>query len=113
MKKEQLEEHIANIERVVCNHYDVSIEDIKGRSNKMVITFPRSVIMHMVHSISSLSDREIGAYYDRTKQSVRKNLNKVALKVSRNDRFRSEYNILRFRVHPGMWYREIELTPKS
>ena len=58
------------IERVVCNHYNVSIDDIKGKSRKAHIVEPRHVIFFLTYKETPATFKAIAKLYGVHQSSV-------------------------------------------
>ena len=51
---------ILDIQKVVCSHYHIKLEDMKGRSRQRDIAFPRQVAMWLSRELTGLSLPKIG-----------------------------------------------------
>ena len=61
-----------NIINVVCDHYSVSIEDIKSSKRNKELVHPRQMIMYLCRSMTNATYKEIASFLGSAKQQKRK-----------------------------------------
>ena len=67
-----------NIRKVVSNYYQVSLDDLDGKSRKKEIIMPRQIAMHLIKSLTHHSLAEIGrAFGGRDHTTVISSCNKI------------------------------------
>ena len=51
---------VENIQKLVCNYYDLKVQQLKSRTNAQKIAFPRQIAMYLTKQLTSCSLQEIG-----------------------------------------------------
>jgi chromosomal replication initiator protein len=51
---------VENIQKLVCNYYDLKVQELKSRTNARKIAFPRQIAMYLTKQLTSCSLQEIG-----------------------------------------------------
>ena len=54
---------IHRIQRVVCDYYKISIEDLKGKTRSQEINYPRQVAIYLCRKLTNESFPKIGTYF--------------------------------------------------
>ena len=54
---------IHRIQRVVCDYYKISIEDLKGKKRSQEINYPRQVAIYLCRKLTNESFPKIGTYF--------------------------------------------------
>lgn len=60
---EDREVNIDTIQEIVSDYYDVSIADLKGKSRKKELVYPRQVAMYFAKELTDLSLKSIGYHF--------------------------------------------------
>ena len=51
---------VENIQKLVCNYYNLKVQQLKSRTNAQKIAFPRQIAMYLTKQLTSCSLQEIG-----------------------------------------------------
>jgi chromosomal replication initiator protein len=51
---------VENIQKLVCNYFDLKVQQLKSRTNAQKIAFPRQIAMYLTKQLTSCSLQEIG-----------------------------------------------------
>ena len=54
---------VQRIQRVVCDYYKISIEQMKGKNRNNAVNFPRQVAMYLCRELTTESFPKIGSYF--------------------------------------------------
>ena len=54
---------IHRIQRVVCDYYKISLDDIKGKKRSLNINYPRQVAIYLCRILTTESFPKIGSYF--------------------------------------------------
>ena len=54
---------VQRIQRVVCDYYKISIEQMKGKSKNNSVNFPRQIAIYLCRELTSESFPKIGSYF--------------------------------------------------
>ena len=63
-KHEEARPTIEAITRVVARHFDLRVADLKSKTNKRRIAFPRQIAMYLTRQLSTESYQGIGDFFD-------------------------------------------------
>ena len=74
---------VQRIQRVVCDYYKISIEQMKGKNRNNAVNFPRQIAMYLCRELTNESFPKIGSYFGgrnhstiiSADQKIRKELN--------------------------------------
>ena len=54
---------VQRIQRVVCDYYKISIEQMKGKSKNNSVNFPRQIAIYLCRELTTESFPKIGSYF--------------------------------------------------
>ncbi len=74
--------------------YNVSVEDLKSRSRKRSITFPRQVAMYLTRKLTEQSLADIGALYNRDHSTVLHAIKVITRDRTRKNAVREQLDLL-------------------
>ncbi|MBL8820238.1 MAG: chromosomal replication initiator protein DnaA [Planctomyces sp.] len=78
---------IADVERIVCEAFDVKASDLRSKSRRKAISVPRSVAMFVARKLTNSAYREIGQYFGgRDHSTVVAAEKRIALSIESNER---------------------------
>lgn len=60
----------ADIQKAVCDHYDISLADLHGKSREQRIAVPRQVAIYLSRKLTDSSTTEVGNTFKRTHATV-------------------------------------------
>lgn len=84
-------DHIIN---VVCEMFNVDVEDVKSRSRKRNFTEPRQIAIYFIRQKTNLSLKKIGAIFSRDHSTVINSIEVVTDSIDVNKRFCKKIEIL-------------------
>lgn len=61
---------IDRIQRVVCQHFDVTLEELKGSRRTQEVTMPRQIAMYLSRVLVNASSTHVGAKFERDHSTV-------------------------------------------
>ncbi len=77
---------IQRIQRVVCDYYKISIEQMKGKGRHNDVTFPRQVAIYLCRELTTESFPNIGKYFGgRNHSTIISADKKIRKELTRND----------------------------
>lgn len=95
------------IETHVCNHYGVTIEDIRGKSTLRKHTEPRQIIMYMTYISTKISTDELGLRYNRAQSNAFKAVETASNLLQYDKTFRMNYREIESKINPGVWVKSL------
>lgn len=87
IEQEKYSVSVAQIKKVVCKHFKVSIEDLNSKKKNSSIAWPRQVAMYLSTELTSLSLPEIGREFNRDHATVIHAREKLKEEVEQNPFF--------------------------
>jgi chromosomal replication initiator protein len=91
---------IDNIQQVVADYYQLSVEDMKGKRRDKHIVFPRQVAMYVVREETPSSLPVIGqAFGGRDHTTALHSIEKIANELKEDERLRYEVQTIRERLY--------------
>jgi chromosomal replication initiator protein len=88
-----------NIIEIVCNYYDITVEQIKSKVRSRDISYPRQIAMYIMREITDLSLPKIGSVFGgRDHTTVIHAYEKIANEVKNNSDFKMTVNDLINRI---------------
>jgi chromosomal replication initiator protein len=97
-----------DIEKHVCDHYNVSLETIRSKSRLRVHTEPRFIIMYMIYSSTTKSFQEIAKQYNRHHSTVIYACETIDNLLKYDKEFKHNYRLIESKINPGIWIKELE-----
>ena len=97
-----------NIEKNVCEHYNVSLQTLKSTSRLRVHTEPRFIIMYMTYASTTLSFQMIAAKYNRHHSTVIYACETVENFLKYDKEFKYNFRLIESKINPGLWCKELE-----
>ncbi len=80
---------IHRIQRVVCDYFKVTIEDIKGKKRSQNINYPRQVAIYLCRELTTESYPKIGTYFGgRDHSTIINAYNKIEADLETNDQLK-------------------------
>lgn len=61
---------LQDVAESVCSYFGVTLDDLRGPSQKLSLTYPRKVFMHVARERTRYSLDEVGSYVSRTGSGV-------------------------------------------
>ncbi len=89
------------IRDLVGCQYNVSVEDLKSRSRKRSVSFPRQVAMYLTRKYTDHSLADIGALYNRDHSTVLHAVKVITRDRSRKNSIREQIDILSRKLKKG------------
>ena len=86
------------IQGFVAGQFNLAVEDLKSKSRKANIVFPRSIAMHLCRKYTSFTLDVIGKSFNRNHASVLYALNSLQKKMRKNYRTKHQVNLLERRM---------------
>ena len=86
------------IQEFVAGQFNLAVEDLKSKSRKANIVFPRSIAMHLCRKYTSFTLDVIGKSFNRNHASVLYALNSLQKKMRKNYRTKHQVNLLERRM---------------
>lgn len=74
----------------VAHHYDVRIQDLKGKGRQSEITMPRQIAMYLSRKLTEKSLPEIAAGFDKSHPTVLHSISVVEKRINSSEDFRQE-----------------------
>lgn len=91
---------IDRIQQLVCDYYNVSIEDMKGKRRDKHIVFPRQVAMYLVREETPSSLPVIGQTFGgRDHTTALHSIDKIANELKEDERLRYDIEAIRERIY--------------
>ena len=80
---------VQRIQRVVCDYYKISIEQMKGKSRNNEVNFPRQIAIYLCRELTTESFLKIGSYFGgRNHSTIISADKKIRQELSRNEDLR-------------------------
>jgi chromosomal replication initiator protein len=87
------------IQQIVAKHYNISIEDMKGRKRTQSIVFPRQIAMYLSRKILDVSLPECGKQFGgRDHSTVIHSCDKISAELDGNQDLQNVLNELERRI---------------
>lgn len=87
---------IHRIQRVVCDYYKISIDDLKGKKRSQNINYPRQVAIYLCRKLTNESFPKIGTYFGgRDHSTIISACNKVEQDIKEKEQIRDVINELK------------------
>lgn len=87
IEQEKYSVSVAQIKKIVCKHFKVSIEDLNSKKKNNSIAWPRQVAMYLSTELTSLSLPEIGREFNRDHATVIHAREKLKEEIEQNPFF--------------------------
>ena len=81
--------------KVTARHFEVKIEDIKGRGRVRAIAYPRQIAMYLVRELTSLSYPEIGRTFGKDHTTIINAYQKIEKSLAKNDPTRKDVDAIK------------------
>jgi len=86
---------VEHIQRLISEHYDIPIADLKSKKRTKKVAFPRQVAMHFCRELTDLSLIEVGSHFGgRDHTTVMHACEKIANWIESDRQARNEINLL-------------------
>ena len=85
---------ISQIKKVVCKHFNVSVEEMNSKKKNNTIAWPRQVAMYIASELTTLPVTEIGREFNRDHTTILHAKQKVKEEIEKNPFFVPEINKL-------------------
>lgn len=82
--------YIQDIAFMTAAYYRISLNELRGVSQKKEYVRPRHIAMHLIHSIMSCTVTSIAAYFYRDRQTVRYGIDRGARYVAERDDIKAD-----------------------
>ncbi len=80
---------VQRIQRVVCDYYKISLEEMKGKNKNNAINFPRQVAIYLCRELTTESFPKIGSYFGgRNHSTIISADKKIRKELTTNDNLR-------------------------
>jgi len=89
---------VNSIQRLVCDYYDISMNDIRSKRRPASIAFPRQVAMYLCRQLTSHSLPDIGQAFDKNHATVLHACRMIASKMDNDPAVRQTLTQLREKV---------------
>lgn len=77
---------VQRIQRVVCDYYKISIEQMKGKNRNNSVNFPRQIAIYLCRELTNESFPKIGSYFGgRNHSTIISADNKIRKELNSND----------------------------
>lgn len=87
---------IENIQRVVSEHFQIRIVDLKSKNRSQIFTLPRQIAMYLSRDLTSASTTEIGRRFGgKDHSTVIHSTNKIQAMINKDSAFSSSVQKLR------------------
>lgn len=83
-----------HIRSFIVSQFDISIEELKSRSRKRSVAFPRQVAMYLTRKFTDISLADIGGLYKRDHSTVLHAIRVITRDMSRNTSTKEQIEIL-------------------
>lgn len=100
--KDQLKDHsyykndVQRIQRVVCDYYKISIEQMKSKNKNNSINFPRQIAIYLCRELTTESFPKIGSYFGgRNHSTIISADKKIRKELTTNENLREIIRILK------------------
>lgn len=92
---------IEDIISIVCEHYNVTEQSVKGKTRKHEIVLPRQIIMYLADKYIRMPSARIGRYMGRDHSTVQHSIQTVVDRIKKDMDFRSSMIDLeqKFNIH--------------
>ncbi len=94
---------VDTIRKLVCKHYQVSHEELKSKSRKRSVVFPRQVAMFLSRKFTHASLQVIGMEYNRDHATVLHSINNLTKQMNTTVKTRLEVEYLTEQIEKAMW----------
>ena len=80
---------VQRIQRVVCDYYKISIEQMKGKNRNNEVNFPRQIAIYLCRELTTESFPKIGSYFGgRNHSTIISADKKIRQELNKNDNLR-------------------------
>ena len=81
---------VQRIQRVVCDYYKISIEQMKGKNRNNAVNFPRQIAIYLCRELTTESFPNIGKYFGgRNHSTIISADKKIRKELTKNDNLRN------------------------
>ncbi len=94
---------IKTIKDMVCSHFQISHEEIRSKSRKKAISWPRQIAMYLAREYTDSTLESIGREFNRDHATVVHAIKKMKKHLVQNGRLRNQVEFLRDRLEKRRW----------
>jgi len=86
---------IGKIQKVVCNHFGITVDSLKSKTRTRGIVFPRQLAMYIARQLTKMPLAEIGdAFGGRDHSTVLHSCDKISSLMETDENIRRDYKKL-------------------
>ena len=89
---------LEDIQKLICRHYQVSLDELKSSSRKKNIVLPRNLGMYLCRSMTEMSLQEIGRGFGRNHSTVLYSVNKIENSLKKDNKIKGQVEFLSERL---------------
>ena len=91
--------NIQKIQHVVCEYYNITIDDLKSKKRKASITFPRQVAIYLCRTLTDESLPKIGIQFGgRDHTTIMHSVDKINNEIKTNPQFKQIIEALKSKI---------------
>ena len=91
--------NIQKIQQVVCEYYNITIDDLKSKKRKASITFPRQVAIYLCRTLTDESLPKIGIQFGgRDHTTIMHSVDKINNEIKTNPQFKQIIEALKSKI---------------
>ncbi len=94
---------IKAIREMVCSHFQVSHEEIRSKSRKKAISWPRQIAMYLAREYTESTLESIGREFNRDHATVVHAIKKMKKQLLQNNTLRNQVEFLKDRLEKRRW----------
>jgi chromosomal replication initiator protein len=91
------------IKKLVCKHYDITINQIDSRSRKQNLVRPRQIAMYLARNFTDSPLQTIGRSFNRYHATVLHAINSVEKGIKENGAIQKQVEFFRQKLHSGKY----------
>ncbi len=86
---------------IVSEHFNISIDDLKGKKRNREIVLPRQIVMYLCRQMTDTSLKAIGAFLGgKDHASINHGIKKIEEDIKRDEALNNTVNIIMKKINP-------------
>jgi chromosomal replication initiator protein len=94
---------VTTIRELICRHFGLSVEELRSRSRKKSITWPRQVGMYLCRRYTDASLESIGKEFNRDHATVQHSVKKISKEFAGKGKARKQLEYLVDQIEKQQW----------
>ena len=94
---------MADITRLICRHFKVTQEELRSKSRKKTIAWPRQIAMYLARHYTEASLEAIGKEFNRDHATVIHSVKRISKQIKESKQLKNQIRFLMDRLEGQIW----------